>query len=547
MPKIFLSRRRLLSHALGLSLGAGLGGLLPQRGRTAATLSADPARLQAAVQALPDLAQTLLRRTSVPGLAVAVVHGGATIFAQGFGVRRADRNEAVDADTVFQLASVSKSLAATVVARQVGEGRVAWDTPMSRLLPWFALSNPDSTARVTVGDLFAHRSGLPDHVGDLLEMLGYSQREILERLRLVPVKPLGSAYAYTNFGLTAAAIGVAEAVDRDWATLSAESLYAPLGMDRTTSRYAEFSRQSNRAFNHIRSPGGGWQIGQPPPLDGGMAKIACRLALADAPGRWQPRPPHDADRQSPAGGVSSSVNDLARWLALLLAQGRWQGQQLVAAAALEAALSPQAPGGGYGYGFNVGGRTPGDLRLIDHSGAFEAGASTSFMLMPALDLAIVILSNAEPIGLPETLSRQFMDLAETGAITHDWWAFYSAAFRSILAPSGSLVGLPAPINPTPAQPLARYAGRYANAYFGPLQVEVATDGGDALQLTLGPTGQRHRLCHWSGDDFVLIPTEASAPLGSRSLVRFDLADGSVWLEFYADEGLGRFERESQKP
>ena len=181
---------------------------------------------------------------------------------------------------------------ATVVARQVGEGRVSWDSRMQELLPWFALRNPGSTALLTVGDLYAHRSGLPDHAGDKLEELGYGQREVLERLRLLPVKQLGLEYAYTNAGLTAAAIAVAKAAGTDWASLSQQTLYAPLGMTRTTSVHAEFMQQANRAVGHVRADDG----------------------------RWQPGTPRNADPQSPAGGASSSVNDMARWLALLLAQ-----------------------------------------------------------------------------------------------------------------------------------------------------------------------------------------------------------------------------------
>ena len=93
-------------------------------------------------------------------------------------------------------------------------------------------------------------------------------------------------------------------------------------------------------------------------------------------------------------------------------------------------------------------------------------------------------------------------------------------------------------------PLARYAGRYTNAYFGPLQVDVlpADGSGEALQLALGPLPQTYRLRHWQGDDFVFVPANESATPGSVSLARFDAAGGNVWLEFYDDEGRGRFSR-----
>lgn len=510
------TRRQMLNRTFrigaGLGTGASAGLALPgcagdddgHKGMNAAD----------AARKLPELAEQLRTVTGIPGLAWAVVHGNQTIAAQGLGVCQAGRSDAVNADTAFQLASVSKSLGATVVARQVGEGRVAWNSRMQELLPWFALRNPGSTALLTVGDLYAHRSGLPDHAGDKLEELGYGQREVLERLRLLPVKQLGLEYAYTNAGLTAAAIAVAKAAGTDWANLSQQTLYAPLGMTRTTSVHAEFMQQANRAVGHVRADDGS----------------------------WQPGTPRNADPQSPAGGASSSVSDMARWLALLLAQGRWQGQQLVAASALQPAWQPQAPGGHYGFGFNVG-ATDAGLKFVSHSGAFMLGAATCFMLMPSLDAAVVVLTNGIPIGIPETLCRQFVDLMENGRLTKDWWTLYSEKIAPLMAPTGSLRHQQPPSSPEPSAPLQRYVGVYDNAYYGALQISMLNN---SLQLSLGPQAQTYALQHWNATQFSFVPGNESAAPHSISLAVFETSDTgpaqSLWLEFYDDEGQGRFNR-----
>jgi CubicO group peptidase (beta-lactamase class C family) len=209
------TRRQILDRTVragaGLGIAAGSGLALAGCGGDDATAKGLSAA--EAARRLPELAATLRRASGVPGMAWAVVQGAQTLAAQGLGLCETGGSAAVNADTVFQLASVSKSLAATVVARQVGQGRVSWDSRMQDLLPWFALRNPGSSAVLTVGDLFAHRSGLPDHAGDKLEELGNGQQVVLERLRLLPVKPLRSEYAYTNAGLTAAAVGVAGAAN----------------------------------------------------------------------------------------------------------------------------------------------------------------------------------------------------------------------------------------------------------------------------------------------------------------------------------------------
>jgi CubicO group peptidase (beta-lactamase class C family) len=172
----------------------------PAQHASAPTLSDEPPPLVAAMP-LPDNAvdnavakldgmiSDLMASSGIPGMAVAVVHGGKTLYAKGFGVRDAGKPDKVDADTVFQLASLSKPISATVVAHQVGTGAIRWDTPVVEKLPWFALSDPAVTGMLSVGDLFSHRSGLPDHAGDMLEDLGYDRRTVLERLRQLPLSP----------------------------------------------------------------------------------------------------------------------------------------------------------------------------------------------------------------------------------------------------------------------------------------------------------------------------------------------------------------------
>ena len=185
-----------------------------------------------AVAKLDGIADELLKSSGIPGMAVAVVHGGKTLYAKGFGVKDAtkpadDPNNRVGPDTVFQLASLSKPLGSTVIAHQVGRKAVDWSTPVVDKLPWFALSDPAVTRMLTIGDLYSHRSGLPDHAGDKLEDLGYDRRFILERLRQLPLAPFRISYAYTNFGVTAAAEAVAAAAGASWEALSAQGLPRP--------------------------------------------------------------------------------------------------------------------------------------------------------------------------------------------------------------------------------------------------------------------------------------------------------------------------------
>jgi CubicO group peptidase (beta-lactamase class C family) len=84
---------------------------------------------------------------------------------------------------------------------------MTWDSRISDLDPDFEMYDAWVTREITIRDLYAHRSGLPDHAGDLLEDLGFNRAEILHRLRYQkPDSSFRSHYAYTNFGLTEAAV-----------------------------------------------------------------------------------------------------------------------------------------------------------------------------------------------------------------------------------------------------------------------------------------------------------------------------------------------------
>ncbi|QRG06191.1 serine hydrolase [Xanthobacter dioxanivorans] len=475
-------------------------------------------RIEAAVGQIDGLAADLMKRSGIPGLAVVVVHEGKPVFLKGYGVRKVGERATVDADTVFQLASLSKAVGAGVVAHEVAKGAVAWDTPVEQLLPWFTLNDPWVGAHVTIADLYSHRSGLPDHAGDELEDIGYDRRQVMERLKLLPLAPFRAAYAYTNFGLTSAAEAIATNAGKDWATLSEEALYKPLGMASTSSRFADYIARPNRAVPHVR--------------DGDHFAA-----------KYQRQP----DAQSPAGGVSSSVRDMGRWLAFVLGGGTYETREVVPAKALLPAMraetisSPahavdaRASYYGFGFGVNV---APSGRVMIDHSGAFILGAGTNFVLLPSEKLGIVVLTNAQPEGAAEALSMSFMDLVQFGTVTRDWYAAYGQLMAPLYKPLGALAGKTAPARPAPAKPLSAYAGTYANPYFGEATVSEAEG---RLVLSVGPKPRIFTLDHWSGDDFVFRPEgEETAPAGSISQVTF--ADGRMKVEFFNDNGLGTFVR-----
>ena len=479
---------------------------------------AHAARIDEAIAKLDALARAAIARGDAPGIAVAVVRDDELVHAAGFGARGIGEPAAIDADTVFQLASLSKPLASTVVAELVGEGRISWGSRVSDLDPGFQLADPWISREVTLADLFSHRAGLPEHAGDLLEDLGYSRAEVLRRLRWE--RPAGAfrlSYAYTNFGLTEAAQAAARPYGVSFEDAAATRLFQPLGMTTASYRFSDFIARTDRAKPHVR-----------------------------VNGRWVVGPQRQPDAEAPAGGASASVRDLAQWMRLQLADGVFGGRRLIPEEALAATRSPQIRAGTnhitsgpsfYGLGWNVGYDEAGRLTLT-HSGAFAMGASTAVYLVPAEHLGVVVLVNAAPEGVPEALTYAFIDEALRGAQSRDW----TTLFRKVFADPAAFGIFPGadwskrPSAPRPPAPPSAYIGAYANRYFGQARVRAA-DGG--LVLDLGPGPQTYPLAPFDGDSFT-IATRGENAVG-RTGVTFDVGPGGKatrlavdYLDVHAD-------------
>ncbi|MBB4017201.1 CubicO group peptidase (beta-lactamase class C family) [Chelatococcus caeni] len=496
----------------------------PLTGRAQSFEHATRDRVMAALPRLEEMARQIVDKDEVPGLSIAIVYRDEVVFLKGFGVRAEGGGAPVDADTVFQLASLSKPLASTVVAAIVGEAGTSWDARIADIDPGFQLHEAYPTAQVTVRDLFCHRSGLPGGAGNELEELGYGRDAILHRLRQVkPSSSFRSGYSYSNFGLTAGAVAAAAAIGMSWEEAAEGKLYKPLGMVSTSSRHADFLARANRATLHARHDG-----------------------------RWQALARRDPDAQSPAGGVSSNARDVAQWMRLHLGKGKYNGQQLIDADAIGQTHLPHMSLGRhpitgspvfYGLGWNLEYGRYGEV--WGHAGAFSDGARTLVSLLPDEELGIAVLANAFPTGVPEGLADTFFDLVMRGEATRDWSADWGRLYDQLFGPAIEAAvkryGTP-PASPRPALPLSSYAGTYANPYVG-RAVVAEKDGG--LEIRLGPDGNRVvPLSHFDRDLFTYRPY-AEMPAMLLAITFAIGPDGKAYeveIEHLNDLGLGVLKR-----
>jgi CubicO group peptidase (beta-lactamase class C family) len=453
-------------------------------------------------------------------VSVAVVYNDKVVFLRGYGVRKVGEPAQVDADTVFELASVSKPITSTILAALVGQKKIGWDDHIVDLEPGFQLSSPETTRQVTIRDFLSHRSGLATLSGDILEDLGYSRPDILYRMRYLPLPgQFRKTYAYSNFGYTTGAIAAAVKLGTPWETIAEEQLYSRLGMNHTSSRFSDYEDRDNKAALHIF-------------IDGEPVNRFVR----------------EADAEAPAGGVSSSVRDLAEWVRLQLGGGKWNGKQIVDANALaethkaqicrnapDPAKPYECPGGQfYGLGWDVQLNKEGHLQVA-HSGAFFLGASTAVYMVPEEHIGIVALSNARPLGLPESICLHFLDLVHYGKPQRDYLPLFGKVFDQMIAsfqdasPNYSVLSPPA--SPSPAKALTAYVGKYTNDYFGTLEVAVEDD---KLVLRLPPLGAYYELSHWDADTFTYYFASENIGIGRRG-ARFSPEKNQVLIESFAPE------------
>ncbi len=398
----------------------------------------------------------------MPGMALAVVHGDDPAIAQGFGARRLGRPERVDADTVFNIASLAKSFTAAAAAVLVDQGRLRWDDPVIRWLPQVRFSDPWLTEHVTLADLLSHRTGLQP-ANSMFRLTHIDRTEILRRVRhLEPVSPFRTEQVYNNILYTVAGEAAAAAAGASWEELVRDRLLRPLGMSNTVA-------------------------GAPPPATG---NVAAPHAVID--GSQQPIRPASYVSIAPAGGVNSTARDMIRWLRFQLGDGTFEGRRILSAEAMQAmhepwTMIPTTPAmranrqvrffAGYGLGWNVM-----DYRgekLLWHSG--NADGMPSYMaLLPERRIGVVIMLNSwKAPFLHGDIAARILD-HYLGLPTRDYAAETLTQMRAAEARAAAARTEPPP--GLPPMELAAYAGEYRSDLYGPISVRQEAQG---LVLKMG--------------------------------------------------------------
>jgi Domain of unknown function (DUF3471)/Beta-lactamase len=257
----------------------------------------------------------------------------------------------------------------------------------------------------------------------------------------------------------------------------------------------------------------------------------------------------------PAGGVNSTVLDMAKWLRLHLGQGRFEGKQLISEANMRALHSPKTaiepqPQNPLAH------TTLGNMQTFYCEGWLYSAAQPSPVIwhngdtggihavvgfIPAAQLGLVVLTNLGGTALPEALLWYLID-RYFGRPYTDWSAVLRGLQHEQQAAARAALG-EAPAMPAPALPLVSYTGTFRHRVYGDLVIEAA---GDSFTLTVGPRRARMALRHWNRDTFLISWPETDAYPGASGFATFALdpkgQPASLTMDPFADVDKGLFVR-----
>jgi len=460
-----------------------------------------------------------LKEYQVPGAAVAVVRDGKVALVKGYGVRDVTKAGTVDENTIFQLASVTKTLTATAAATVVDQGKLDWDKPIFNYLPEFVGYDPYMTRWLTERDLLAQRTGWPAFTGDQLDSFGYDRAEILRRLRFFkPRYSLREVAQYSNPGFFVAGEVAARCAKQSWNDLVEQGLSKPLEMSRSGT-VIKALQDSNATAAH--------------------ALVDGKIAVVE---------PTELDVTGAASSGTSTAADMSKLMLMFLSKGMYNGKRILKPETIEEIfkrgmvsaidftdLPPISDKTGFYYGLGVGSYDYAGHQIIEKGGAL-AGVRTIIVLVPDKNAGIVVLANLNLTAFPEAVRAYFLN--QLLGIDPE------ADQKQILALNEQLKKMMTP-PPTPKNPgkfngtLQSLVGVYENDYYG--RCEILQDGA-GVKIQFGPAKYPATLKHWNNGAFHMqFPGATQMP----SVTTFMIGDDGNADSFESDS-LGVFTRVKEK-
>lgn len=366
--------------------------------------------LQAAFPSVDSLIREYAERSHIPGFAYGIILDGRVVHVATGGLRNVGTGDRVDGSSVFRIASMTKSFTAAAILQLRDAGRLSLDDPVERYVPELAsLSYPTSDSpRITIRHLLSHSAGFPEDNpwGDRQLSLPDSGMSALMKGGIPFSTAPGTAYEYSNYGFAILGRIVANVSGLPYARYVSEHLLQPLGMTSSTLQAAEVP--ASRLAHGYRWQDDRWLEEEQLP-DGSFGSMGGMLTSVDDLARWvafmlDAWPPRDGTGQGGEGPLSRASRREMQQVA------RFDGATVVHDADGGVALSA----GGYGYGLGV--RQTCLFRIsVSHTGGLP-GFGSIMRWLPDQGVGIVAMGNRTYSGWSGVVEQALGVMAGAGAL-----------------------------------------------------------------------------------------------------------------------------------
>ena len=374
---------------------------------------ADDPEVQAQIALFSAWMDGQIEIRGLPGIVVGVVSDQDLVWARGFGHADLATRRPMETDTRFRMASHSKLFTATAIMQLREQGRVRLDDPVTDYLPWFDFrpAAPDDPP-VTIEHLLTHSSGLPREAGSHWSDLDFPTQDEVRALmadRRAPFSP-EVRWKYSNLAYTIAGMVVEEISGMTWAEYLQQNIFDPLGMSASS-------------------------VDRPDP------KMATGYAIRLPDGTRKVMPFVDARGMGAATGLTSTVEDMARFVSAQFREGPRGGDRLLSTASLRemhrVRMLENTWTSGQGIGFSVR-RVDGKL-YVGHGGGYP-GYTTNTSIQLDSKVGVIVLTNTNDSN-PSQIANELMEtvgaaVAKATAVKPQavaWnpaWARFAGLYRS---------------------------------------------------------------------------------------------------------------------
>ncbi len=337
---------------------------------------------------------TIITRTleewNIPGCAVTIVEMDKIIYNKGFGYRELRTKKTIDENTIFPIASCTKSFTAALIGILNEERKIDINKPANIYLPILRFSDPFLTMNVTMRDMMTHQTGIPGHDISQFGFENAPRDSLVQNIQYFQKSAgLRERFQYNNYMYTALG-AIAEHVEKGktWEEQISERFFIPLGMKSSSTSYDELQKNNNKAHPH---------------------EVSFDMQPIEIPFQSQAN-------MGPCGSINSNANEIANWLITLLNGGVYEKKVIIPAEFYKQSITPQwrsknIPSGkinylGYGFGWNI-------VIYQGHYSVYHGGSTDGFgsliLFLPNDSIGMAIFINSRGSSVPMIIANYITD------------------------------------------------------------------------------------------------------------------------------------------